>query len=107
MSVLAARNSETHTGRYDALLRLGKAVAVCNDCDTAKATLAKELSEVTDFDFLHIVAFEKAGDGICWQLAYAHGKRRDDLEPILGSPPAASAYDSEHLVVTPDWRDEA
>jgi formate hydrogenlyase transcriptional activator len=65
------------------------------------------LSEVADFDFLHIVAFEKTGDGICWQLAYAHGKRRDDLEPILGSPPAASTYDSEHPVVTPDWRDEA
>jgi formate hydrogenlyase transcriptional activator len=98
--------SETQAGRYDALLRLGEAVAACNDCETAKTTLASELSEVTPSDFLHVIAFEKAGAEVCWQLVQARGKRRDDLEVVLGNPFAGSLLGSQHALLTPDWREE-
>lgn len=106
MSVLSAMSAETHPGRYDALLRLGKAVAACNDCETAKTTLVEELSALAPFDYLHVIAFEKTGDTLCWQLVHVHGKRRHDLEAVLGNALAGSALDSQEALVTPDWREE-
>ena len=95
MSVISATSSEIHSYRYDALLRLGKALANCNDCETAKTTLVSELSEVTPFDFLQLIAFGNTGDTVCWQLIEAHGKRREDLELVLGNSPAAFARDCQ------------
>jgi formate hydrogenlyase transcriptional activator len=106
MSVISAMSSEIHSNRYDALLRLGKAVTACNDCETAKTTLAKELSEVAPFDYLHIIAFGNTRDAASWQLVQAHGNRREDLEVVLGNSPAEFARDCQCLLVTPDWREE-
>ena len=61
MSTLSANPPETYTHRYEALLRMAKAMGVCNDCDGAANVLTKELSEVASFDYLHLVTFENAG----------------------------------------------
>src|SRR5262249_1822514 len=106
MSVISATSSEIHSNRYDALLRLGKALANCNDCETAKTTMVRELSEVTPFDYLHIIAFVNTGDTVCWQLIQAHGRRREDLEVVLGNPSAWLTHNSQYALVTPDWREE-
>jgi formate hydrogenlyase transcriptional activator len=106
MSALSAMKSETHIDRYDALLRLGKAVATCADCETARTALVNELGEVTRFDYLHLVVFEKTTEAVCWELLHAHGKRRDDLNPVLGDTPGAVVHESQEVLVTPDWREE-
>jgi formate hydrogenlyase transcriptional activator len=107
MNVLSAMKSDTHSGRYDALLSMGKAVAACGDCETAKTTLARELQEVVPSDYLHVVAFEKTTEAVCWQLLYAHGKRRDDPTLALSDTPLARVHESQRLLVTADWRGEA
>jgi hypothetical protein len=52
--------------RYLALLQAANAIATCNDCDATSETLVKKLHELTYFDFLHIVTFEKDSDQPCW-----------------------------------------
>ena len=74
MSTALVKKSETQTDRYAALLRMGQAVAVCDDCETAKAALVNELCEITRCDYLQLVAFEKSRGTIAWQLLHAHGK---------------------------------
>jgi formate hydrogenlyase transcriptional activator len=108
MSILSAARLETHSDRYDALLRMGKAVAVCGDCDTAKDVLAKELRELTGFDYLHLIAFEKATETASWQLLHAGGKKQDDPGPeaFLGDTPMAWVHERQQLLHTPDWQQE-
>jgi formate hydrogenlyase transcriptional activator len=106
MSVLSAMKPEMQADRYDALLRLGKTVAACGDCETAKTALANELGELTRSDYLHLVVFEKTTEAVCWQLLQAHGKRRDDPDAVLGNTPGATVHESQQVLVTPDWREE-
>ncbi len=107
MSVLSGMKSERHTDRCDALLRLGEVMAACADCETARAALANELGTVARFDYVHIVAFEKTTEAVCWQLLHAHGRKRDDLDPVLPDTPLACVHESQQPIVTPDWREEA
>jgi len=106
MSVLSAMTSVTPADRYEALLRVGQAVSACPDCETAKTTLARELREVIPFDYLHIVAFEKEIEAVCWQLVEAHGERRKDLHQVLDDTPLNWVHEAQQMLVTNDWRDE-
>jgi formate hydrogenlyase transcriptional activator len=63
--------------RYLALLRAGNAIATCNDCSSAGDMLIQKLREVTAFDWLHVVAFDKETNAPCWSLLEANGKRLD------------------------------
>ena len=63
--------------RYVALLRAANAIATCSDCNDASDTLVKKLRDVTSFDYLHLVAFDKETNLPCWSLLEAHGKRMD------------------------------
>jgi hypothetical protein len=55
-------------GRYLSLLRAANAIATSADCGTASDTLIKELREVTPFDSLHVVAFDKDTSTPRWYL---------------------------------------
>src|SRR5215467_4580557 len=106
MSITSVKKSDTPADCYAALLRMGQAVAVCDDCETAKAALVNELHEITRCDYLQLVAFERSGAKISWQLLHAHSKIRDDLKPVPDDALVASVHESQQLLVTPDWQQE-
>ena len=54
--------------RYVALLQAANAIATCDDCTAASDTLVEKLREVTPFDFLHLVAFDKDTNLPCFSL---------------------------------------
>jgi hypothetical protein len=56
MNTLSAAQPETQVQRYEALLRMAKALAVCQGCDDAAEVLERQLREVASFDYLHAVA---------------------------------------------------
>jgi formate hydrogenlyase transcriptional activator len=86
---------------------MGQAVVACGDCETAKTTLANELQQAVPSAYLHVVAFEKATDGVCWQILEVQSKRLVDPAPVLGDTPIAWAHESQQMLVTPDWREDA
>ncbi len=63
--------------RYLSLLRAANAIATSSDCNSASETLIQELREVTPFDSLHVVAFEKETNAPCWSLFAVNGKKID------------------------------
>ena len=75
-------------GRYLSLLRAANAIATSSDCNTASDTLIKELREVTPFDSLHVVAFDKETNAPCWYVAGSATARRID-------PPSEGALSLE------------
>jgi formate hydrogenlyase transcriptional activator len=96
--------------RYLALLRAADAIATCSDCSAASDTLAKRLHEVTPFDYLHLVAFDKETNSPCWSVLEANGKLIDELSaevPSLDDSPIREVHDSGQSLVTDDWSREA
>jgi formate hydrogenlyase transcriptional activator len=95
--------------RYLALLRAANAIATCSDCHTASETLVRELHEVTPFDSLHVVAFDKETNAPSWSLLDANGERKDTTFSqclCIGDSPIHWVYNSGKPLVTPDWRRE-
>ena len=95
--------------RYLALLQAANAIATCDDCDAAADALVKQLHEVTPFDFLHIVAFDKDTNAACWSLLESHGRRLDnDCEsPVsLAGSPIQAVHDSAECLAISDWSRE-
>jgi formate hydrogenlyase transcriptional activator len=92
--------------RYLALLRAANAIAICSDCSTASDTLIRELREVTPFDFLHVVAFDKNTTMPCWSLLEANGKRMDGSTSgafPLEESPIRWAQEAGQPLLTSDW----
>ena len=58
--------------RYVALLQAANAIATCDDCTATSDTLVEKLREVTPFDFLHLVAFDKDTNLPCFSLMDAN-----------------------------------
>src|SRR5215472_8089635 len=106
MSITSVKKSDTPADCYAALLQMGQGVAVCDDCETARAALVNELHEITRCDYLQLVAFEQSGATVCWQLLHAHGQNRDDLNPVLNDTPISWVHESQQLLVTRDWQQE-
>jgi hypothetical protein len=71
--------------RYVALLRAANAIATCGDCGAAADTLVTQLHEITPFDYLHVVAFDKDTNAACWSLLEVNGRRIDALTAGFGS----------------------
>jgi formate hydrogenlyase transcriptional activator len=95
--------------RYLALLRAANAIATCSDCHTASETLVRELREVTPFDSLHVVAFDKDTKAPSWSLLEANGERKDTTVSqglCIEDSPIQWVYDSGKSLVTPDWSQE-
>ncbi|HLW51640.1 MAG TPA: sigma 54-interacting transcriptional regulator [Candidatus Angelobacter sp.] len=107
MSTVSELRSGAYEGRYGALLSLGKAVALCCDCDLAKDTLLKELQELLSFDYLQLIAFDKEGETVSWQLCLASADRLDSQARIfLEDSPIGMAWHQRLLTATPDWQSE-
>jgi formate hydrogenlyase transcriptional activator len=92
--------------RYLALLRAANAIATSSDCDGASEALITQLREVTPFDCLHLVAFDKESNAACWSVMHANGNRIDlsspDYLPIEDSP-VRRVHDSAQNLVVSDW----
>ncbi|HEY3973172.1 MAG TPA: sigma 54-interacting transcriptional regulator [Candidatus Sulfotelmatobacter sp.] len=96
--------------RYLALLRAANAIATSSDCTAASDTLAKKLHEVTPFDFLHLVAFDKETNSPCWSVLEVNGRQVDEASadaPSLDGSPIQQAHISGQTLVTDDWGREA
>jgi len=105
MVTAAPTSPRVEEDRYLTLLRAASAIAACSDCSAASETLARELKEVTPFDFLHVVVFDKEKSAPCWSLLEANGK---NIVPIQASlciedSPIGWAYQSGHTLVIHDW----
>lgn len=98
---------ETYTQRYEALLRMAKAMAVCCNCDAAEDVLTKELHQVAHFDYLHLVTFENATQ-VSWELLHVDGRTLDvtDRQGFLRDAPVDWVHESQEPFVTSDWQQE-
>ncbi len=93
--------------RYLALLQATNAIATCSDCDSASSTLIEKLHEVTPFDFLHLVAFDKDTNTPCWSLLEVNGKRieaGDDV--VLDDCPLRWVHETGEALTIVDWSRE-
>jgi formate hydrogenlyase transcriptional activator len=92
--------------RYLALLNAANAIATCSDCNAASEMLTKQLREVTPFDFLHLVAFDKETNTPTWSLLEANGKRLDvSSGPVVAveDSPIRLVHESGQPLITADW----
>jgi formate hydrogenlyase transcriptional activator len=96
--------------RYLALLRAANAIATSSDCTCASNALVERLKEVTPFDCIHVVAFDKETNHPCWSMFEANGKRAestslDDLSS--DNSPIQWVHETGLPLVTHDWSQEA
>jgi formate hydrogenlyase transcriptional activator len=108
MSAISVIRPETYTHRYEALLRMAKAMAVCSNCDAAEDVLTKELHQVAHFDYLHLVAFENATQVVSWELLHVNGRTLNvsDREGFLRDAPTDWVHESQQPFVAADWQRE-
>ncbi|HEX8897046.1 MAG TPA: sigma 54-interacting transcriptional regulator [Terriglobales bacterium] len=90
--------------RYLALLRAANAIATCTDCETASDALVNHLHEITSFDFLHLVGFDKENTP-CWTLLEVNGKRMDG-GPSFEDSAIQWVQESRQPLVKSDWSQE-
>ena len=107
--VTASISPRVEEGRYLALLQAANAIATSNDCSAASDALVKKLREVTPFDSLHLVAFDKDTNGVCFTLLDTNGTRIDtpseDVLPLADSP-IQYVHDGGEPLLTLDWSQE-
>jgi len=110
MVTAASTYPRVEEGRYLALLRAANAIATCTDCRSASDLLVKELREVTPFDYLHLVAFDKQTNANCWSVLEANGERIDRSTPgppSLQDSPLGQVHEFGEPLVIDDWSQEA
>jgi len=93
-------------GRYLALLHAANAIATCTDCNRASETLIRQLREVTPFDYIQLVAFDKETNAPDWCLLEANSVRRELslTDPLLlDDSPILWVHESGQLLLTNDW----
>src|SRR5512147_2304679 len=108
MATKAAIYPMVEDERYLSMLRATSAIASSN-CDTAFETLTTRLREVTPFDYLHLVAFDRDTNQPDWCLLDVNGKRVDvprvDMAYVEDTP-LKWAYDSGEPHACGDWNQE-
>ena len=87
------------------MLRAANAIATCNDCRDASDTLVSKLREVTPFDYLHLVAFDKDTNAPCWSILETNGGGRVDA-PSFAESPILYVHESAQPLVIDDWSQE-
>ena len=75
MATAASTLPRVEEERYLALLRAANAIATAGDCNTASDLLVKKLREVTCFNSLHVVVFDKETNLPCWSLLEVNGEK--------------------------------
>jgi formate hydrogenlyase transcriptional activator len=107
MATIAAIYPEIQASRYEALLRAVNAIATCCDCETTAASAIKGLSELANFDYLHLVAFDTETNTPNWCLLHVNNKRMDgDTAKPLEDSPIFWAYQQRRPHVVNDWTRE-
>jgi formate hydrogenlyase transcriptional activator len=103
-----ASSPRVEEARYLALLRAANAIATCRDCDSAADTLITQMREVTPFDSLHLVAFDKDTKAPKWSLLEANGKKVEQRgqDVTIQNNPIRWVYESGRPLVTADWSQE-
>jgi len=93
--------------RYLALLQAANAIATCSDCDSASSKLIEKLHEVTPFDCLHLVAFDKDTNASCWSLLEVNGKRIGAGNDIASDEGALRwVHETGEVLTIADWSQE-
>ncbi len=95
--------------RYLALLRAANAIATCDNCEAAIDMLVSKLQDVTPFDSIHLVAFDKDSCAFTWSWFEAHGKQIDvpaDRALLLEGSPIQRVHASGEPLVIADWSQE-
>jgi len=93
------------SGRYEALLRAGRSIATCNDCENAGSELSRHLSEIIFFDYLQVVVFNAQTDAVEWQMLEVNGERLNVL-PRDQDTPLVCAHRRQELYLVDDWSRE-
>jgi formate hydrogenlyase transcriptional activator len=91
--------------RYEALLRAGRSIATCNDCENAGNELSRQLREIVSFDYLQVVAFNTETNIVEWQLLEVNGDRLDVLTQD-GDTPIVWVHQCQQLHLANDWTRE-
>ncbi len=108
MATLASAIPRVEEDRYLALLQAANAIATARDCDTASETLISKLHEITSFDSVHVVAYDKDTGLPCWSLLEAAGKKLEIASEILGlqDSPIQFVHASGQPLTILDWNVE-
>ena len=93
------------SARYEALLRAGKFIATCDNCENAGNELLRQLREIVFFDYLQVVAFNAETNAVEWQLLEVNGERFDDLV-LNEETPAVWAHRRHKFYLANDWSRE-
>jgi len=93
------------SARHEALLRAGRFIATCNDCENAGNELSRQLHEIISFDYLQVVAFSPETNAVEWQLLEVNGERLDDLVQDKDTP-VVWVYQRQQLYLAHDWSRE-
>jgi formate hydrogenlyase transcriptional activator len=102
MATVAGIIPTNQTARYEALVRAGRSIATCNDCENAGNELSRQLREIVPFDYLQVVSFNAETGAVEWQLLEVNGERLDGLTPDEDTP-AVWAHQRQQLYVANDW----
>jgi formate hydrogenlyase transcriptional activator len=105
MATLARILPTNQTARYEALLRAGRSIAKCHDCENAGNELVRQLREIVSFDYLQVVAFNAETKAVEWQLLEVNGERLDELTNAEETP-AVWAHQQQELYLAGDWSRE-
>jgi formate hydrogenlyase transcriptional activator len=95
--------------RYLALLRAANAIATAGDCNTASDLLVKKLREVTSFNSLHVVLFDKETNLPCWSVLEVNGDKTAEASPgdlSSHNSPIGWVHESGQTLLTSDWSQE-
>ena len=93
------------SARYEALLRAGRSIATCNDCENAGRELSRHLREIIFFDYLQVVVFNAQTDAVEWQLLEVNGERLN-VPPGDQDTPLVCAHQRQELYLVDDWSRE-
>ena len=113
MSTLLQAGSPTQTSRFEALLRVSKAISSARDCDCCEELFARELHSVIPFDYLHVSMFEGGSadpNKVGWRLFDINGQKREFPEAELPVDEieltTAWVHENSRPLVISDWNTE-
>ena len=93
------------SARYEALLRAGRSIATCNDCENAGSELSRHLREIIFFDYLQVVVFNAQTEAVEWQWLEVNGERLN-VPPGDQDTPLVCAHKRQELYLVDDWSRE-
>src|SRR6266404_4526069 len=102
MATVARIHPVNLSSRYEALLRAGRSIATCNDCENAGRELSRQLRDIIPFDYLQVVAFDAESNAVNWQLLEVNGERLDGLIQDEDTP-VVWAHKHQQSYFANDW----